>query len=43
VPDIAAGNTDIFDGTGTPLSTGGVLTKTSTEGREIQFALKFNW
>jgi len=43
VPDIASGYTDIFDGTGTPLSTAGVLTKTSTDAREIQFALKFGW
>jgi carboxypeptidase family protein len=43
VPPIALLYTDIFDATGAPLSTAGVLTKTSTEGREIQFALKLNW
>ena len=43
VPSIALGRTDIFDGTGSPLSTAGVLSSTSTPGREIQFALKFNW
>jgi Carboxypeptidase regulatory-like domain/TonB dependent receptor/TonB-dependent Receptor Plug Domain len=43
VPSIALGHTDIFDGTGSPLSTAGVLTSTSTPGREIQFALKFAW
>jgi Carboxypeptidase regulatory-like domain/TonB dependent receptor/TonB-dependent Receptor Plug Domain len=43
VPSIALGRTDIFDGTGAPLSTAGVLSATSTPGREIQFALKFNW
>ena len=37
-------NTDIFDSTGALNSTtAGVLTKTTTEGREIQFALKFAW
>jgi hypothetical protein len=43
VPQIAAGNTDMFDGTGAPLGTAGVLTLTTTQGREIQFALKFGW
>ena len=43
VPPIALLYTDIFDATGAPLSTAGVLTKTSTDGREIQFALKLNW
>jgi hypothetical protein len=43
VPSIALGHTDMFDGTGAPLATAGVLTATSTPGREIQFALKFNW
>jgi hypothetical protein len=37
-------HTDIFDSTGTlNVTTAGVLTKTTTEGREIQFALKFGW
>ena len=43
VPQIAAGNTDMFDATGAPLGTAGVLTLTNGEGREIQFALKFGW
>ncbi|HEV2522426.1 MAG TPA: TonB-dependent receptor [Candidatus Acidoferrales bacterium] len=43
VPPIALLYTDIFDATGAPLSTGGVLTSTTTPGREIQFALKLNW
>jgi hypothetical protein len=43
IPPIALGYTDLFDGTGAPLSTGGVLTSTTTPGREIQFALKFMW
>jgi hypothetical protein len=44
VPSLALGHTDIFDGTGTlQPGTAGVLTATSNEGREIQFALKFNW
>jgi hypothetical protein len=33
-------NTDIFDGTGTPNPTAGLLTKTTTTAREIQFAVK---
>jgi hypothetical protein len=37
-------NTDIFDGTGTLLSsTAGVLNATSNDSREVQFALKFIW
>src|SRR5467141_3995205 len=43
VPPIALFYTDIFDGTGAPQSTAGVLTSTTTPGREIQFALKFAW
>jgi hypothetical protein len=43
VPSIALGRTDMFDATGVPLSTAGVLSSTSTPGREIQFALKFGW
>ena len=42
-PSIGAGYTDLFDGNGAPLSTGGQVTTTSTPGREIQFALKFGW
>jgi len=33
-------NSDIFDGTGTPSPTAGVLTRTTTTAREIQFAVK---
>jgi hypothetical protein len=43
VPPVALLYTDIFDATGAPLSTAGVLTSTTTPGREIQFALKFVW
>jgi hypothetical protein len=43
VPPIALLYTDIFDATGTALSTAGVLTSTTTPGREIQFALKVGW
>jgi hypothetical protein len=43
VPSIALGRTDIFDGSGSPLASAGVLNATSTPGREIQFALKFGW
>jgi Carboxypeptidase regulatory-like domain/TonB dependent receptor/TonB-dependent Receptor Plug Domain len=43
LPAIALFRTDIFDGTGTPSPTAGVLTTTATPGREIQFALKFVW
>jgi hypothetical protein len=43
VPSIALNHTDIFDSTGAPLNTAGVLTFTSTDSREIQFALKLGW
>jgi hypothetical protein len=43
VPPIGNFYTDIFDATGSPLSTGGKIVSTSTPGREIQFALKFGW
>jgi outer membrane receptor protein involved in Fe transport len=33
-------NTDIFDGTGAPSAGAGVLTRTTTTAREIQFAVK---
>jgi Carboxypeptidase regulatory-like domain/TonB-dependent Receptor Plug Domain len=37
-------NTDIFDGSGNPLtSTAGVLNATTNDSREVQFALKFIW
>jgi hypothetical protein len=44
IPSVALLRTDIFDATGAPQpGTAGVLSATSTPGREIQFALKFNW
>jgi hypothetical protein len=43
VPDLGNGNNDIFDGTGAVNSTAGLLTTTTTDPREIQFALKFIW
>jgi hypothetical protein len=36
-------NTDIFDSTGAPTGVAGLLTSTSTDPREIQFALKVMW
>jgi hypothetical protein len=39
-PPVQGVNTDIFDGTGTPNPTAGLLTRTTTTAREIQFALK---
>jgi hypothetical protein len=39
-PPIQGVNTDIFDGAGTPNPTAGLLTRTTTTAREIQFALK---
>jgi hypothetical protein len=33
-------NTDIFDATGAPLGTAGVLQKTTVPERQIQFAMK---
>jgi hypothetical protein len=36
-------NTDIFDSTGTPNGAAGVLASTTTDSRQIQFALKFLW
>jgi hypothetical protein len=43
VPPVALFYTDIFDGTGSPNGTAGVVNSTTTPGREIQFALKFGW
>jgi hypothetical protein len=43
LPPIALFRTDIFDGTGAPSPTAGVVNSTATPGREIQFALKFVW
>jgi hypothetical protein len=40
---IAPDRTDIFDSTGARNGTAGVLTATTTEAREIQFALKITW
>jgi outer membrane receptor protein involved in Fe transport len=39
-PPIQGVNTDIFDGTGTLNPTAGLLTRTTTTAREIQFAVK---
>jgi hypothetical protein len=43
VPDLANGNDDIFDATGAVNPTAGLLTTTTTDPREIQFALKLIW
>jgi hypothetical protein len=43
VPPVALFYTDIFDGTGSPNGTAGVVNSTTTPGREIQFALKVGW
>ena len=40
---VSPDNTDIFDSTGAPLATGGLLTKTAADPRQIQFALKVIW
>jgi hypothetical protein len=39
-PPVQGVNTDIFDGTGAPNPTAGLLTRTTTTAREMQFALK---
>jgi hypothetical protein len=39
-PPVQGVNTDIFDGTGSPNPTAGLLTRTTTTAREIQFAVK---
>jgi len=39
-PPATPTNTDIFDGTGAPSAGAGVVTKTTTTAREIQFAVK---
>jgi hypothetical protein len=36
-------NTDVFDSTGAPTGSAGLLTATSTAAREIQFGLKVKW
>jgi hypothetical protein len=43
IPPVALLRTDIFDATGAPNATAGVLNSTTTPGREIQFALKVGW
>ncbi|HET8922287.1 MAG TPA: TonB-dependent receptor [Candidatus Acidoferrum sp.] len=40
-PGPGDGNTDIFDGTGSPNPIGGVLVRTTIPERQIQFAIKF--
>ena len=42
-PPILPDNTDIFDSTGAPTGVAGLLTSTTTDSREIQFALKVIW
>jgi outer membrane receptor protein involved in Fe transport len=37
------GKLDVFDSTGSPTGTAGLLTATTTESRQIQFALKLSW
>lgn len=39
-PPVTPDNTDIFDGTGGPFAAPGLLSKTTTTAREIQFAVK---
>jgi hypothetical protein len=39
-PPVTPTNTDVFDGTGTLNPTVGLLTRTTTTAREIQFAVK---
>ena len=42
-PPILPDNCDIFDSTGTPTGVAGLLTSTTLDNREIQFALKVIW
>jgi hypothetical protein len=43
-PQLSLGNTDMFDANGNPApTTAGLLTSTTTDSREIQFALKVIW
>jgi len=42
-PPILPDNSDIFDSTGAPTGVAGLLTSTTTDNREIQFALKVIW
>ena len=39
-PPVTPDNTDIFDGTGSPTGVAGLLSRTTTTAREIQFAVK---
>jgi hypothetical protein len=43
VPDLGDGHADMIDGAGSPNGGAGLLTSTTTDPREIQFALKFTW
>jgi hypothetical protein len=42
-PPTTPDNTDIFDGTGNPTGVAGLLSRTTTTAREIQFAVKIIW
>jgi len=42
-PPTTPDNTDIFDGTGAPTGVAGLLSRTTTTAREIQFAVKIIW
>jgi hypothetical protein len=42
-PPTTPDSTDLFDGAGAPLSTAGVLSRTTSTAREIQFAIKVIW
>jgi len=43
VPSLGDGNTNMLNGDGTLNGTAGLLTQTTTDPREIQFALKLIW
>ena len=43
VPSLADGNTNMLNGDGTVNGGGGLLTQTTTDPREIQFAIKLIW
>jgi hypothetical protein len=43
VPNVGDNNLDLFNAAGSPSSGAGVLTRTTTPERQIQFALKFVW
>jgi hypothetical protein len=43
VPNLGNLNDDMIDGTGAANGGAGLLTTTTTDPREIQFALKFTW